>query len=112
MIKLENLKGKTKEEIVKICRDNGYSYVKRNPEFFAVGREKPVKENPLLLAGIRTTDYIRFTELTKDDEEILIVDIFNGFHSPVSDENIISSKLFSSENRTKGFKVGYAWDLK
>lgn len=111
MIKLEILKGKTKEEIVKICRDNGYSYVKRNPEFFAASREKPVKENLLLLAGIKTTDYIRFTELTKDDEEILIVDIFNGF-SPVSDENIISSKLFSSENRTKDFKVGYAWDLK
>ncbi len=57
MIKLESLKGKTKDEIIDICRKDGYKYQVREPVFF--------------------------------DTE----------------------KLFSSENKTQGFTVGYAWDI-
>lgn len=113
MISLEILKGKTKNEIIDICRANGYTYDVKPPHFLSEGREKMLKNNPLLLAGINPTDYVRFTELRNNEgeHEVLIVDVFGSFSSPLSDESILCAKLFEVDKRAGRYKVDYAWDI-
>jgi hypothetical protein len=111
MVKLEKLKGKTKDEIVDICRNDGYRCDIRKPGFLVEGNIKPLESNPMVLAGIKSTDYVRYIELKKGEDEILIVDVYNGYHNPISDENITRTLLFSSELKKGIYTVGYAWDI-
>lgn len=108
------LRDKGKEEIINICREDGYDYVVQDPEFYQL---KESKICPFFKGGIKNHDYIRLTELAKKGEKVLIIDIYDGWHKPLSDEKIICSKLFSSElketGKVSGFAtVGYAWDIK
>ncbi len=110
MVKLENLEGKTKDEIITLCKNDGYRCTVQNPSFFT-NSIKPLNGNPMVLAGIKSTDYVRYTEMKKNEDEILIVDVYDGFRRPIADENITRTLLFSSELKKGMYTVGYAWDL-
>jgi hypothetical protein len=111
MITIQELKGKTRNEIISYCVNKGYKCDEQTPTFFYEICKDILKENPLFTSGIKQTDYIRYIKLTNDNDEILIVDIFNSSHSPISDKEIICSKLFSSEIKSGIFRIGYVGNI-
>lgn len=108
MLKVDDLKGLTRNEIIKMCIKNGYKLDKQDPRFFG---SAAVKDNPLIISGIKATDYVRFLKFENGEDEILIVDIFNGLSCPLSDADIVVSKLYSSELRMGIFLVGYVGEI-
>jgi len=94
----KELMNKTKGDVINICRKVGYYLTIQEPDFFSVGRIQVSDENPILKAGVKRTDYVRFTDLTKGNDRILIIDVFDGWHSPLSDSNIIKTLLFVNDD--------------